>query len=251
MRLRVCKHKNAQQVANIPALGSLLVCCFLVRPAVTCLLAQACNYSKQLRGFCTTACKHNSPGQLSAAYLWGSCVACLVRPAVTCLLSRACNYPMQLRGSWYHSARQVPSITAMGSLLGVLHTLWMQQQQLRHMVLLCACACVSAAARVSSSHVGPNKQSAVQTCPNAKSFQPLVVSVPRLCLGVLLQVIVADTFTSLSRQYLGPDAWFSQRPVVVLTAGTLAMLMCFPRNLSALGACDAQQHQRPADAACT
>uniref|UniRef100_A0A383V4T9 Amino acid transporter transmembrane domain-containing protein n=1 Tax=Tetradesmus obliquus TaxID=3088 RepID=A0A383V4T9_TETOB len=47
-------------------------------------------------------------------------------------------------------------------------------------------------------------------------------------------VIVADTFTSLSVQYLGPEAWFSQRPVVVLTAGTLAMLMCFPRNLSAL-----------------
>jgi hypothetical protein len=51
-----------------------------------------------------------------------------------------------------------------------------------------------------------------------------------------LQVIVADTFTSLSTQYLGPEAWLSQRPVVVLTAGTLAMLMCFPRNLSALGA---------------
>ncbi|KAF6257139.1 transmembrane amino acid transporter protein-domain-containing protein [Scenedesmus sp. NREL 46B-D3] len=47
-------------------------------------------------------------------------------------------------------------------------------------------------------------------------------------------VIVADTFTSLSVQYLGPEAWLSQRPVVVLTAGALALLMCFPRNLSAL-----------------
>jgi hypothetical protein len=57
-------------------------------------------------------------------------------------------------------------------------------------------------------------------------------------------VIVADTFTSLSAQYLGPDAWLSQRPVVVLTAGTLAMLMCFPRNLSALGANHPRQQQR-------
>lgn len=50
-----------------------------------------------------------------------------------------------------------------------------------------------------------------------------------------VQVIVADTFTSLSAQNLGPDAWLSQRPVVLLCTGVLVTLMCFPKNLSALG----------------
>lgn len=52
---------------------------------------------------------------------------------------------------------------------------------------------------------------------------------------VVLQVIVADTFTNLSTQYLGPEALPSQRPFVLLLTGLLVLLMCFPRNLQALG----------------
>eukprot|EP00878_Enallax_costatus_P011109 GHUV01011602.1.p1 GENE.GHUV01011602.1~~GHUV01011602.1.p1 ORF type:complete len:461 (+),score=81.03 GHUV01011602.1:314-1696(+) len=47
-------------------------------------------------------------------------------------------------------------------------------------------------------------------------------------------VIVADTFTSLSTLHLGPEAWFSQRPVVLFTTGMAVTFMCFPRNLHAL-----------------
>jgi hypothetical protein len=50
-----------------------------------------------------------------------------------------------------------------------------------------------------------------------------------------MQVIVADTFTNLSAQYLGADALPSQRPFVLLLTGALVLLMCFPRNLQALG----------------
>jgi hypothetical protein len=58
-----------------------------------------------------------------------------------------------------------------------------------------------------------------------------------LCATVcaVLQVIVADTFTNLSTQYLGPEALPSQRPFVLLLTGLLVLLMCFPRNLQALG----------------
>lgn len=52
-------------------------------------------------------------------------------------------------------------------------------------------------------------------------------------------MIVADTFTNLSAQYLGADALPSQRPFVLLVTGVLVLLMCFPRNLQALGE---QQH---------
>lgn len=52
---------------------------------------------------------------------------------------------------------------------------------------------------------------------------------------VVLQVIVADTFTNLSVQHLGPDALPSQRSFVLLVTGVLVLLMCFPRNLQALG----------------
>lgn len=52
---------------------------------------------------------------------------------------------------------------------------------------------------------------------------------------VPVQVIVADTFTNLSAQYLGADALPSQRPFVLLLTGALVLLMCFPRNLQALG----------------
>lgn len=46
---------------------------------------------------------------------------------------------------------------------------------------------------------------------------------------------MADTFTNLSAQYLGTDALPSQRPFVLLLTGALVLLMCFPRNLQALG----------------
>jgi hypothetical protein len=59
---------------------------------------------------------------------------------------------------------------------------------------------------------------------------------------VVLQVIVADTFTNLSVQHLGPDALPSQRSFVLLVTGVLVLLMCFPRNLQALGE---QQQQQP------
>lgn len=59
--------------------------------------------------------------------------------------------------------------------------------------------------------------------------------------GTTLQVIVADTFTSLSSLYLGPAALLSQRRVVLLLAGALATLMCLPRNLQALGALQVPQ----------
>lgn len=49
------------------------------------------------------------------------------------------------------------------------------------------------------------------------------------------QVIVADTFTNLSTQYLGPDALPSHRPFVLLVTGVVVLLMCLPRNLQALG----------------
>jgi len=64
---------------------------------------------------------------------------------------------------------------------------------------------------------------------------PLLIwlMLPRLVLS--RQVIVADTFTNLSAQYLGPDALPAQRPFVLLVVGVLVLLMCFPRNLQALG----------------
>jgi hypothetical protein len=49
------------------------------------------------------------------------------------------------------------------------------------------------------------------------------------------QIIVADTFTNLAAQYMGPGALLAQRPVVLLAAGLLVMVMCFPRDLRALG----------------
>lgn len=51
---------------------------------------------------------------------------------------------------------------------------------------------------------------------------------------VAYMVIIADTFTSLSRQHLGPEAWASQRALVLLAAGLLVLVMCFPRDLQAL-----------------
>jgi amino acid permease len=48
-------------------------------------------------------------------------------------------------------------------------------------------------------------------------------------------VIVADTFTNLAAQYMGPDALAAQRPFVLLVTGALVLLMCFPRHLQALG----------------
>jgi hypothetical protein len=50
-----------------------------------------------------------------------------------------------------------------------------------------------------------------------------------------LQVVVADTFTSLSAMHLGPDAWLSQRAVLLLVVGLLLLPCCFPRNLQAMG----------------
>jgi hypothetical protein len=56
------------------------------------------------------------------------------------------------------------------------------------------------------------------------------------CLGgCWLQVVVADTFTSLSVMHLGPDAWLSQRAVLLLVVGLLLLPCCFPRNLQAMG----------------
>eukprot|EP00879_Flechtneria_rotunda_P015774 GHRR01016496.1.p1 GENE.GHRR01016496.1~~GHRR01016496.1.p1 ORF type:complete len:334 (+),score=80.43 GHRR01016496.1:326-1327(+) len=52
------------------------------------------------------------------------------------------------------------------------------------------------------------------------------------CIAYL--VIVADTFTSLSALHFGPDAWFSQRHMVLLAVGVLVLLLCFPRDLQAL-----------------
>lgn len=53
------------------------------------------------------------------------------------------------------------------------------------------------------------------------------------CIAYL--IIVADTFTSLGALHLGPDALLAQRPVVLLVAGLLVLVMCFPRDLRALG----------------
>jgi hypothetical protein len=50
-----------------------------------------------------------------------------------------------------------------------------------------------------------------------------------------LQVVVADTFTSLCTMHLGPDAWLSQRAVLLLVVGLLLLPCCFPRNLQAMG----------------
>jgi hypothetical protein len=58
---------------------------------------------------------------------------------------------------------------------------------------------------------------------------------PSFWLVCAVQVIVADTFTNLSAQYLGAEALPSQRPFVLLLTGLLVLLMCFPRNLQALG----------------
>eukprot|EP00775_Hariotina_reticulata_P008954 gene8954-9130_t len=52
--------------------------------------------------------------------------------------------------------------------------------------------------------------------------------------SVAYLVIVADTFTSISSSYLGPQVWCSHRSWVLLATGLLVLLMCFPRNLSAL-----------------
>jgi len=51
------------------------------------------------------------------------------------------------------------------------------------------------------------------------------------------QVIVADTFTSISNSYLGPTAWSSQRSLVLAAPlAWLVLLMCFPRHLASPGA---------------
>jgi hypothetical protein len=71
-----------------------------------------------------------------------------------------------------------------------------------------------------------------------------------LCGVVVLQVIVADTFTNLSVQHLGPDALPSQRSFVLLVTGVLVLLMCFPRNLQALGEQQQQQGTVPAQHSC-
>lgn len=81
-----------------------------------------------------------------------------------------------------------------------------------------------------------------------------VVSHPPSC----PQVIVADTFTNLSAQHMGPDALPSQRSFVLLVTGLLVLLMCFPRNLQALGElgrqaggqADRQAGRRAGSAAC-
>ena len=69
---------------------------------------------------------------------------------------------------------------------------------------------------------------------------------PSSCLPAC-QVIVADTFTNLAAQYLGPDALPAQRPFVLLVTGVLVLLMCFPRNLQALGEGGRQQASRQTD----
>eukprot|EP00878_Enallax_costatus_P040063 GHUV01046040.1.p1 GENE.GHUV01046040.1~~GHUV01046040.1.p1 ORF type:complete len:290 (+),score=37.00 GHUV01046040.1:273-1142(+) len=48
------------------------------------------------------------------------------------------------------------------------------------------------------------------------------------------QVVVADTFTSISTMHLGPDVWCSHRMWLLLAVGLLLLPMCFPRHLSAL-----------------
>ena len=67
-------------------------------------------------------------------------------------------------------------------------------------------------------------------------LEALLLSSPVMpcCYMLLRQVIVADTFTSISSSYLGPQAWCSSRSLVLLATGLLVLLMCFPRNLSAL-----------------
>lgn len=56
-----------------------------------------------------------------------------------------------------------------------------------------------------------------------------------LLLPCLPQVVIADTFTSLSVMHFGADAWSSQRSLLLLAVGLLLLPACFPRNLQAMG----------------
>lgn len=59
--------------------------------------------------------------------------------------------------------------------------------------------------------------------------------VDKVSVMVHMQVVVADTFTSLSVMHFGPEAWISHRVWLLLAVGLLLLPMCFPRHLSALG----------------
>jgi hypothetical protein len=149
-------------------------------------------------------------------YLWGSSLSYLVRSNAGCIV--------QAQHKQQPSSQFQCHFVAVSQLLHAMHS------------YSCSTACIYSSTMASHGW----QQAGGSGMPAALLTHGWLSG---CCLLVLVhQVIAADTFTSVSLLYFGPEAPTSQRHVILFGTGLLVLCLCFPKQLQALGGLPEPDH---------